>query len=599
LPGPDSPLLATFTIDEDILDVAGLADGRFVVVTRNTIHVFDPDVFQSPIQRTIWHDEKIDGASIRSDGVVATATSGGTIRVFDLSAVADIPQRTIDIAGEIGAIALSAGGRLAVARAGGTVALLDLMSPEGTEPGVVTIEDEDAVTALAWLSEDCLAVMYSVTYVLDLRSKTSRPIQLTDELYAFGLLGLADKQLAVMSADFGISIYDCSTLQPVHRRVLSVPDDDVHGVSQLPDGRLTAVGADGVLWIYDLASRSSAPTHALNAGGPSQAITALANGRAVVQMMDRGTLHIFDLHRQDDPEWASNPARSATWLAFLGDGSLAVGYANGSIRLLAASPGSRSLVRTLSCPSPPTELTELSNGFLAACDRDGQLHLFDWKAKSNKPERIVDCRSFLIGLLASSKSDDRDDAQRLLAVDGLLLDEFFVGLDSSSLALWEPELDSATLVRRLNLDGVLSAMTILRDGSLTIGTEAGIIWRLNPANPNALTSIADVAHAVECLTQDSEDRLWIGRSDGGIQYVDLRRLSPTIHTLAFLDAGVVELVVSPFGTLAARTTDGRVSVFDLIGEATASRTGQSRKMPSSPNYGRFRLNEIPITVTGQ
>jgi signal transduction histidine kinase/ligand-binding sensor domain-containing protein len=339
-----------------------------------------------------------------------------------------------------------------------------------------------------------------------------------------------------------------------------LPDNNVTGVAQTPDGYLW-VGTAGGLMRFDGARFQEFPLANLD-GVPNRVVRALVQDRSgqVWLGMDRGPVVCV---APGGAQALTNqlPDARAISMAEDGDGAIWVAYANGGV--------SRIHGKEVKLFGGREGVPGGGSGCLAS-DSAGQL----WFSKNGH-----------VGLFRNGKFETRlslqETAMRVCKArrGGIWI---CAGLKLMTFGEGSTPVERGSLPRGLE---EITPSALLEDssGALWIGTTASGLFRLappapgptkdQPANPSSVLAerVPTSYPEITCLTEDHEGNIWAGTSGGG-----LNRLRPRAIELIGAESGIPfesvrSLAEDPSGAIWATTPNGLLARWQKASWTTMSK----------------------------
>ena len=336
-------------------------------------------------------------------------------------------------------------------------------------------------------------------------------------------------------------------VDPSHRRLAADPDDDaVLGVTQLPDGRLASVSADGTLLIDDPANPQGPGTvvwtgYRDRVNDPADdalyAVTRLSDGRLALAGAD-GTVVLWDPAKPDDPDppaytghrdGAQDPKNDDVYAVIqLADGRVASGADDGTVQVWdPADPAAGTLDSYTrhrddadsSEGDAVWSLAQLPDGRIASGSADGEVHLWTpgrpgYTAVSYKGHK-------------EAAADTADDAVRAIAV--LANGRIASGGADGTVQIWDPARPDQALttfrghINRAAGPDADSLRTIIQLSNGLIASagmdSAVLVW--NPDDPTTvLNTYTGHSEQVTALRQLADGRVASTGDDGTVQVWD-------------------------------------------------------------------------------
>jgi WD40 repeat protein len=434
----------------------------------------------SGLLRSMPHAGIVAAVAFDASGRLATACADGIVRIWP--PIGPPPHELTGHVGGASAVAFAPDGSLATADHEGTVRI---WSPDGRLAH--TLERPGAVrTVLAYTVDGPLAI--GGTGGVELVDAALKSVRTLPGSAAHGAVyavaAAADGRVAAGCADGAVLAWDAHG-QPVSAE--AGHGDCVLAVAFGPDGRLASSGRDGALAVRDGAGlvremrerRRKAVTSLAYAPDGSLAC-GLEDGEVRVWHADGRLAHVLTEGRD---EVAS--------LAFAGDGRLAAGFYDAAARIW--DPGGR-LVWTVADDSRVVRF--MPDGRVAIGPAEGGIRL----QTADQADHTA---------VTLSTGGNAVDALAV-AADGSL-----ASADTDRyVRVWEPAATEPSLVRSSRGNKVM-AVAFLPDGRLVVGDHDGAVWLWDSQGPSQLLIRTRKMQALAC-TPDSQiavlslGLLWIG-----------------------------------------------------------------------------------------
>lgn len=332
-------------------------------------------------------------------------------------------------------------------------------------------------------------------------------------------------------------------IDPSHRQQAADPDDDaVLGVTQLPDGRLASVSADGTVIVGDPARPQDAvvwsgyrDTVGEPAGDALYAVTLLDDGRLALAGAD-GTVQLWDPAHPDEPtteytghrDGVNDPSNDDVYAVIqLADGRVASGGDDGTVQIWDPDqPGSTPDRYTQHHERAGSNdgdavwsLVELPDGRIASGSADGEVHL--WTPGRPGSTAVIYTGHF------EAAGDPDDDAVRAIVplASGLIAS----GGADGTVRIWNPARTDQTIATFTghadratgsDTDSVRTIIQLANGWIASAGMDTAVLlW--DPADPAAVID-AYTGHTeqVTALRQLADRRVVSTSDDGTVQVWD-------------------------------------------------------------------------------
>ncbi len=333
-------------------------------------------------------------------------------------------------------------------------------------------------------------------------------------------------------------------VDPSHRQQAADPDDDaVLGVTQLSDGRLASVSADGTVIVADPAQPQDAVVWSgyrdtVNdpAGDALYAVTVLDDGRLALAGAD-GTVQLWDPAHPDEPptaftghrDNAKDPSNDDVYAVIqLANGRMASGGDDGTVQVWDPDqPGSATDRYTQHHERAGSNdgdavwsLAELPDGRIASGSADGEVHLWT-------PGRPGSTAVIYTGHFEAAANPDDDAVRAIVSLAGDLIAS---GGADGTVRIWDPARTDQTIATFTghadratgsDTDSVRTIIQLADSGwiaSAGMDTEI-LLW--DPANPTiVIDAYPGHTEQVTALEQLANGRIASTSDDGTVQVWD-------------------------------------------------------------------------------